>query len=254
MNIQWNKVTWYSKLLAIVLFVLTFYIGFNLGEQKREINTNNEISQKKIKTETNSVQITTKKIKEENFTGSVAVISGTSVAASESRKYIEQTIVDFRTQADTDVPALRKEFGADSPTANYEIDINAKYVKSEKTESIAMIIYMYTGGAHGNSSYKVITTDATGKILALSDVIKKNRYLAFAEFVKKELNNWRPEGSDTPPVFEDYVKDLNFDSFANWSMDDKNLIIYFSQYEIGPGVLGAVEFPLSLEKVKGFLQ
>jgi hypothetical protein len=31
MNIQWNQVTWYSKLLAVVLFVATFIIAFNLG-------------------------------------------------------------------------------------------------------------------------------------------------------------------------------------------------------------------------------
>jgi len=39
MNIEWNKVTWYSKLLAVVLFVLTFYIGFNLGKESAEVNS-----------------------------------------------------------------------------------------------------------------------------------------------------------------------------------------------------------------------
>ena len=37
MKIEWNKVTWYSKLLAVILFVLTFYIGFGLGKQSNEI-------------------------------------------------------------------------------------------------------------------------------------------------------------------------------------------------------------------------
>lgn len=30
--IQWNKVTWYSKLLAVVLFVAVFFLGFYLGK------------------------------------------------------------------------------------------------------------------------------------------------------------------------------------------------------------------------------
>jgi len=42
MTIQWNKVTWYSKLLAVILFVLTFYVAFSLGaswgENKTKIN------------------------------------------------------------------------------------------------------------------------------------------------------------------------------------------------------------------------
>ena len=31
MAIKWNKVTWYSKLLALLVFVATFVIAFNLG-------------------------------------------------------------------------------------------------------------------------------------------------------------------------------------------------------------------------------
>ena len=30
-KIEWNKVTWYSKLAAVVVFVATFWIAFNLG-------------------------------------------------------------------------------------------------------------------------------------------------------------------------------------------------------------------------------
>jgi membrane-bound inhibitor of C-type lysozyme len=31
MKIEWNKVTWYSKLVAVVLFVGVFYLGFYIG-------------------------------------------------------------------------------------------------------------------------------------------------------------------------------------------------------------------------------
>jgi len=31
MHIEWNKVTWYSKLVAIIVFVATFYIAYELG-------------------------------------------------------------------------------------------------------------------------------------------------------------------------------------------------------------------------------
>ena len=33
MRIQWNKVTWYSKILAVVLFLAIFIIGIFLGTQ-----------------------------------------------------------------------------------------------------------------------------------------------------------------------------------------------------------------------------
>ena len=31
MHIEWNRVTWYSKALAIIVFVATFFIGFGFG-------------------------------------------------------------------------------------------------------------------------------------------------------------------------------------------------------------------------------
>jgi hypothetical protein len=37
MNIQWNKVTWYSKLIALVLFVALPFIGFYYGMQYGKI-------------------------------------------------------------------------------------------------------------------------------------------------------------------------------------------------------------------------
>lgn len=38
MNIEWNKVTWYSKILAVIVFLLTFYVGFVLGQKTSEIS------------------------------------------------------------------------------------------------------------------------------------------------------------------------------------------------------------------------
>lgn len=31
MKIEWNKVTWYSKIVAVIVFVATFWIGFSIG-------------------------------------------------------------------------------------------------------------------------------------------------------------------------------------------------------------------------------
>lgn len=39
MKIEWNKVTWYSKLLAVAIFVLTFWIAFCFGIQYERINS-----------------------------------------------------------------------------------------------------------------------------------------------------------------------------------------------------------------------
>lgn len=255
MPIKWNKITWYSKLFAIILFVSTFYVGFYLGQKKADLGTNTEIPKKQVVNNKKPVSISIQKIKEENFSGQMPVFSGSSSIASSARTYVKEQVSLFREQANTDVPDMRKKFGADSPVATYTIDINAKYIKNKNTESIVMSMYTYTGGANGNDVYKVITASlADGKVVSLSSIIKKEEQVAFTEFVKKELNTWRPEGSDVSPVFPDEVKNLEFNSFTNWSLNDKNLIIYFDKYSIGPGALGAIEFPLPLLKINNFLE
>ena len=37
MHIEWNKVTWYSKLLAAILFIVVLYVGFVLGMQYQSV-------------------------------------------------------------------------------------------------------------------------------------------------------------------------------------------------------------------------
>ncbi len=202
-----------------------------------------------------SVTITTKEIKETNFSGKVAVITGPSLVAKKAQEYVTAKVAEFRKEANIDVPDMREKFGADSPTANYDIDISAKYTQGPKTESVIIQVYEYTGGAHGNTIYKVITTNLPGtKVLSLSNMITEDKRGAFTSYVKKELTDWRPEDTTATVVFQDEVQDLTFLSFKNWSMDETNLIIYFDQYEIGPGVLGAVAFKLPLSKIEQFLE
>jgi len=191
---------------------------------------------------------------EENFSGTKSVIFGTRKVATEAREYIDQQIADFRKTADIEVPDMRKEFGADSPTANYMIYLDAQYLDGGKTESMVISQYVYTGGANGSSSFKVITADSQSeKILSLSNVIQESKKSDFVKLVKSELKNWKIEGNDSFILFDDTVDGLTFESFRNWSLDDKNLIIYFDKYEIGPGVIGAVDFPIPLEKLANFL-
>ena len=200
------------------------------------------------------ISIITQKINEENFSGTVADVFGTSPIAIQMREYIDKTVSGFRTQANTDVPSIRGQFGADNPTANYEIDITSKYIKSAETESIVTEVYTFTGGAHGSSLYKVMTANIlSGEIIPLAKIIRQEKQNDFVTLVKKNLNDWRPEGTDAPVVFADSVEALKFDSFSNYSLDDKNLIIYFDQYAIGPGSLGTTPFPIPLTTIKDFL-
>lgn len=39
MEIEWNTVTWYSKLIAVVLYVGTFFIAYSMGVMMERART-----------------------------------------------------------------------------------------------------------------------------------------------------------------------------------------------------------------------
>jgi hypothetical protein len=43
MKIEWNRVTWYSKLLAVIVFLATFGIAFDLGVYWEQIHVETAI-------------------------------------------------------------------------------------------------------------------------------------------------------------------------------------------------------------------
>jgi hypothetical protein len=240
-----------NTILIILVILVIAFVVYSKNQSSPSVPTVSPTQEEHLPL---AIKITEADIKEANFTGTKASIAGGGAVADAARKYVDETIADFKSEADTDVPEMRKEFGVDSPSASYSINIDATYVKGSRTESIVLSTYTYTGGAHGNTSYKVFTASLeNGKIISLSDIIERGKQNSFTSLVKQKLYSWRPEGSDALVVFEDAVKDLTFNSFSDWSLDDKNLILYFDQYEIGPGVLGEVAFPLSLTEIKDFL-
>lgn len=241
-----------KKLEIIFVVLIVAGIIFFVMKYKKEYPTfiNNDTEQ----IQNNIITITQEVISEDNFSGTRSIIAGSGILADSARNYINQTYTEFKKLADEDVPTRRLEFGEDAPPSTYTIDIKATYTKSLKTESIIIDEYIYTGGANGSSSYKVFTaSNASGKILSLEDVIQADKQIAFTVFVKNQLLAWRPDSTSSQVVFKEEIEKLTFASFANWSFDNNNLIIYFDKYAIGPGALGAVAFPIKLSKLQNFL-
>lgn len=238
------------------VLIILIVVGLGIFLLRSRVNTTPTPTTPTKPTEVkrNEITITSKKLKETNFAGSMSVVSGSSKLALESISFINKTIDEFKKQADVDVPDMRDKFGADAPMANYTIDIEATHKTNKKVESIVISVYAYTGGANGNSSYKVINAlPDGGRLLSLSDIVVKGKESALLSVVKKSLKSWVPKGSDAPVVFPEAVDELTFDNLSNWSLDDMNLYIYFDKYAIGPGVLGAVVYPVPLSQIKGLL-
>jgi hypothetical protein len=241
-----------KNMAILLLVILAIWLGFR--HPKTAPAPEPENSAQAPANTSSGISITKEKITEANFSGSRPVITGGGDLADAARSFVDKTLSDFKTQADKEVPDIKAHFGADEPAAMYTLDIDAKDIKGPKTESIVLVEDIYTGGANDNEVFKVFTASlASGKLLDLSDVIKTSQQAPFTELVKKELDAWQPSGTTAPVVFTDEVDSLKFSDFTDWSLDSQNLTLYFSKYAIGPGVLGAVPFTISLDKLSDML-
>ncbi len=184
----------------------------------------------------------------------MAVIEGDSNLAIAGRKYVEDSIREFKARADTEVPDMRAEFGADSPSANYAIGIEAKLLESEKTEALLFSGYTYTGGANANSFYHSLNFSKEGGMITLGNIVPEDKREALVAKVKKELLRYNPGESEPPVVFADIVAELKFEDLRNWSLEADNLTVYFDKHEVGPGAIGAVPLRMPIAEVAAYLQ
>ncbi len=203
-------------------------------------------------TTTDEITIIEKEIKEDNFSGTMPEIKGNNTLANAAHDYVSKVVADFRERSNLEVPDLRKEFGDDVAAAHYTIDIKATHFGGATTETILLDEYIYTGGANGMSLYTAFTDEkATGKILALKDVIILEKQKAFTDLVKKRLLAAGKAG--TLSVFPEDVNKLNFDSFTDFAFDETSLILYFDKYAIGPGATGPVAYKIPVADLSAYL-
>lgn len=106
--------------------------------------------------------------------------------------------------------------------------------------SLNLIVYSFTGGAHGMTVCKSLTFDTrTGRSYKLSDMFKDGSpYVQrISEYVRRHIERWKT------PVLEPFTKIKPDQDFY---IADTSLVVYFQLYEISPYVAGFPYFPIPL--------
>lgn len=120
-------------------------------------------------------------------------------------------------------------------TGTYELKNNQRGILS-----LNLIIYWFSGGAHGMTVVKSLTMDvATGKVYQLADLFKPgvnwSKYLA--DNIRKQI------AARELPLLVDYPGIINNQDFY---IADKALVIYYQLYELTAYVYGITYFPISV--------
>lgn len=119
--------------------------------------------------------------------------------------------------------------------ANYELKNNQRGILS-----LNLIVYSFTGGAHGMTIVKSLTFNTkTGKEYALKDLFKpdSNYEKKLSAIIQKDIKRWDIQLLDE---FKGIRPDQDF------YIADTSLIVYFQLYEISPYVQGFPYFPIPI--------
>jgi Protein of unknown function (DUF3298)/Deacetylase PdaC len=120
--------------------------------------------------------------------------------------------------------------------ANYEIKTNERGILS-----LNLIVYSFTGGAHGMTVINSLTFDTkTGKQYTLQELFKpgSNYEKQISTIITQRIKDWNIQLLDPP--FKGIRSDQDF------YIADTSLVIYFQLYEITPYVLGFPYFPIPI--------
>ena len=120
--------------------------------------------------------------------------------------------------------------------ANFEIKNNQRGILS-----LNLIVYSFTGGAHGMTIIKSLTFDTkTGKQFTLKELFKpgSDYVKKLSDIIRVDIKKWDIQLLDPP--FTKIHPDQDF------YIADTSLVIYFQLYEITPYVWGFPYFPIPL--------
>lgn len=127
--------------------------------------------------------------------------------------------------------------------AYYEIKTNERGILS-----LNLIVYSFTGGAHGMTSIKSLTFDTkTGKQYSLKELFKadSNYEKILSDIIGKKIKDWKIQ------LLEEF-KGIRSDQ--DFYIADTSLVIYFQLYEITPYVWGFPYFPIPLKDIADIIQ
>ncbi len=129
----------------------------------------------------------------------------------------------------------------------YVINVNNNVTYNKNNIlSITLNLYSYTGGAHGSSVDESFNLDInTGNRGVIEDFLGNNR-----NYNKIILDNVKATINKNPELyFKEAVDKLNVIPYnQKFFLTDKDLVIYFDEYEIAPYVAGIPKFYIPLSK------
>lgn len=163
----------------------------------------------------------------------------------------EPTLQKAMLQFNTSYQNISNEFPEE--TVPYEASIDCQLTfQCKNLISVAIDSYVFTGGAHGYGGVSYINVDVkSGKRVSNKALFKNhNKFINHAEKIFRAQN----EIPENEPINSTgfFFENDTFNLPENIGFTDKEVILYYNQYEISSYAEGPIELKLNKEDVASF--
>ncbi|MFC3415557.1 DUF3298 and DUF4163 domain-containing protein [Algoriphagus hitonicola] len=150
------------------------------------------------------------------------------------------------------------EFKAEFPEASGDWELEVKSDITYQSDSLISVFfeyYVFTGGAHPNSSVSFLNFDAlTGEEVGMEDLILDDKELmGMAEQSFREFHQI-PQTQELNESNQFFIPESGFFLPQAMGFKDGKFWLIYSPYEIGPYAMGYTELSFELEKLKGIVR
>ncbi|MGS0707307.1 RsiV family protein [Acinetobacter sp. ANC 3781] len=174
-----------------------------------------------------------------------------SVAIETPKQKLEQQVAPYL----VNFLSLDKELKALS--ANHQISLMIKPKILNAGTPLATVVLnssSYLGGAHGSSSQRYYNFDLEKKKqVELNDILVPNQKAALEKKAHEVFKNWVVESKLANSV-EEYEQAWKFTLSDNFYLSTQGLILQYSEYEIGPYVVGLPRLTIPYDQLQTVLK
>ena len=141
-------------------------------------------------------------------------------------------------------------------TSKYNLIINATNKEYKNVNSIHLLSFSYTGGAHYVREDKTIVYDKINKkYLSFDSILVPDGFLKIKPIILESIYNYAKEKNIT--LNEEWVNSgttYSDENYQNFSLDENGLNINFPPYQIASWADGNITISIPYEKLDGILK
>lgn len=149
-----------------------------------------------------------------------------------------------------DVP--RDSAEASQPDFQWELNLANRFDHQDaNVASVALVQYIYTGGAHGYEGQALASFDKqTGRVIAEADIFAQGYEEPLAEIIKYRLRQEYKVATDEELEQEGFFNAAEIVPNGNFYLLKDELIYCFNAYEIAPYAMGRIEVRIPYEALR----